>query len=104
MAAGIETFDFHLQPFDRGIDEARGGAAGGVFAQHVPRLERMAQFKGDAPMGDGAIERKTKFALRMEPVRIELIAGTAQIFQDAKEILPNEVPEHESVVQCAAPT
>jgi hypothetical protein len=93
-----------LQPFHRGIDETRGGAGGGVFAQHVPRLERASQLERDAPMGGGAIERKAKFALGMKPLRIEIISGAAQVFQHAEKVLPNEVREHESVVQGSAPT
>src|SRR5262249_52465672 len=104
MAAGIETLDPHLQPLNRGVDEARGDADGRIFAQHVPRLERVSQFKPDAAVGDGAIERKTKLALGMKPLRIEVIAGAAEILQNIEKVLPNEAFQHESVVQGRAPT
>src|SRR6516162_6713199 len=104
MAAGIETLDLHLQPLDRGVDEARGDASGRIFAQHVPRLQRMSQFKPDAAVGDCAIQRKTKLALGMKPLRIEVIAGAAEIFQNVEKVSPNEVFQHESVVQRRTPT
>src|SRR5262249_1327190 len=102
--AGIETIDLHLQPLTRGLDEARGYASGRIFAQHVPRLERVSQFKPDAAVGDCAIERKTKLALGMKPLRIEVIAGAVEIFQNIEKVLPNEVFQHESVVQGCTPT
>src|SRR5262252_5026150 len=104
MAAGIEAFGLHLQPLNRGVDEARGYASGRIFAQHVPRLERVSQFQSDAAVGDGAIERKTKFALGMKPLRIEVVAGGAEIVQNVTKVPPNEVLQHESVVQRRAPT
>ena len=66
MAAGVETLDFHLQPLDRGIDEARGAAGGGVFAKHVPGLQRVTQLQLHAAMVDRAVEWKAKLALRVE--------------------------------------
>ena len=39
----------------------------------------------------------------VEPHRIEWIAGVAQIAEHALEILPDEMPEHEAVVQRGAP-
>src|SRR5262252_8366591 len=104
MAAGIEAFGLHLQPLNRGVDEARGYASGRIFAQHVPRLERVSQFQPDAAVGDGAIERKTKLALSMKPLRIEIVAGAAEIVQNLEKVPPNEVFQHESVVKRRAPT
>src|SRR6266851_5804496 len=72
VAAGIEPLEPHLQPLDRGIDEARSGAGGRFLAQHVPGLERLTQFQAHAAMDDLAVERKAKFARRVKPLRIEL--------------------------------
>src|ERR1700757_4110373 len=104
MAAGIETLDLHLQPLDRGVDEARGDASGRIFAQHVSRLQRVSQFKPDAAVGDWAIERKTKPTLGMKPLRVEVIAGAEEIFQNVEKVPPNEVFQHELVVQGRTPT
>src|SRR3984893_759032 len=103
MAAGTETLDLHLQPLDRGVDQARGDASGRIFAQHVPRLQRVSQFKLDATVGDSAIERKTKLALGMKPLRIEVIAGAAEILQNIEKVPPDEVFQHESVVRRRTP-
>src|SRR5438445_2833464 len=104
MAPGIKTLDPYLQTFDGGVDGARGGGRAGVFAQHMPRLERVAQFKCDATMGDGAIERKAKFALGLKPLRIEMIAGGgAQIVQHTEKVVPDEMLQHEPIVQGRAP-
>src|SRR6516164_5934106 len=103
MAAGIETLDLHLQPLDRGVDEARGDASGRIFAQHVPRLQRMSQFKPDAAVGDCAIQRKAKLAVSMKRNRSEVIAGAAEIFQNVEKVSPNEMFQHESVVQHRTP-
>ena len=63
----------------------------------------MPQLELDAAVGDRAVEREAEFALRVEPHRIERIAGVAQIAEHAEEILPDEMPEHEAVVQRGAP-
>src|SRR3546814_9716079 len=43
MAAVDQPLHLDLQAFHRAVDIAHGTAAGGFLAQHVPRLERMAQ-------------------------------------------------------------
>src|SRR5215813_5611482 len=104
MAAGIEAFGLHLQPLNRRVDEARGYASGRIFAQHVPRLERVSQFQPDAAVGDGAIERKTKLALGMKPLRIEVIAGAAEIVQNVKKFPLNETSTTEIFILSRDPT
>ena len=53
-------------------DRAAGRA---LFAQHMPRLERVAQFELHAAMLDRAVEREAELPLRVEPDRIEVVAG-----------------------------
>jgi hypothetical protein len=103
MAAGVETFDLHLQPLDRRIDEACRDPGGGVFAKHVPRLQGVTQLQVHAAIGNGAIKWKAKLALSMKPVRREIVPGTAKILQHAEKVLPNPVLQHESVMQGGAP-
>ena len=67
MAAADHPVDLHLQPLDRGIDEARGRAGIGFLAKHVPRLERVAQLEPHAAMRDRAVERKAELALGRKP-------------------------------------
>src|SRR5262249_17931925 len=104
MAAGIKTLDLHLQPLDRGIDEARGDTGGRLFAPHMPRLERGPQFKPDPAAGHGAGGTKTKNAPGMKTPPIREIDGAAQTLQNVEKVLPNEVRQHESVVQGRTPT
>src|SRR5580700_1455766 len=104
MTVFVETRDFDLQPLDRGIDEAHRGAGIALLAQHVPGLDRLAQLELDAAVMYGAAQRKTKLPLRLEPDRIEGVAGGFEIVQDVAKILPDEMLEHEAVVQRGAPT
>src|SRR5213083_1766370 len=69
----------------------------------MPRLQRMAQLQPHATMLDGAVEWEAKFALRLEPGGIELVAGALEIREHAEEILPDEMRQHEAVVQRGAP-
>src|SRR6202008_1571968 len=48
-------------------------------------------------------ERKAELALRLEPSRIESITGAGKVIQDFEEIRPDEVLEHEAIVQGGAP-
>src|SRR3954469_22329414 len=103
MAAGIETLDFHLQPLDRGVHEARRDSGGGVFAKHMPGFQRVAQLQVHAAIGNGAVEWKAKLALGVKPVRREIVAGAAKFLQYAEKILPHTVLQHEPIVQRSAP-
>src|SRR5579864_1896696 len=103
MAVFVEALDLDLQPLDRRIDEAYRGAGIALLAQHVPGLDRLAQFERDAAVMHGAAHRETKLPLRLEPGRIEGVAGGFEIVQDFAEILPDEMLEHEAVVQRGAP-
>ncbi len=91
MAARIEPLDLDLQPLDRGIDEAHGAARRAFLAEHVPGLERVAQLEPHAAVVDRAVEREAELALRLEPGRIEAVAGAAEIVEHVEEILPDEM-------------
>src|SRR5580692_9286176 len=103
MAVFVKARDLDLQPLDRGIDEAHRGAGIALLAQHVPGLDRLAQFEADAAVADGTAHRKPELPLRLEPGRIEDVTGGFEIVQDFEEILPDEMLEHETVVQRRAP-
>src|SRR5947209_15500583 len=70
----------------------------------MPGLQRLAEFELHAAMLDRAAEREAEFALRLEPDGIELVAGIAEIAEHAQEILPDEVRQHEMIVQCRSPS
>src|SRR6266700_4098043 len=53
---------------------------------------------------EGSTERVVEAALGLKPLRIEMIAGgAAQIVQHAEKVLPDEMLQHEPVVQGRAP-
>ena len=81
-----------LEPLDRRIDVARGAAAGGFFAEYVPRLDRLPQLHDEpAARFDVPQQRETKFVMRREPCRIEGEPGALQIFEDIVEIFAHEM-------------
>ena len=103
MARSIEPLRLDLQSVDRGINETRGAADRALLAQHVPWLQRLPELELDAAATRSAVERKAEFSLRFIPDRVEAIAGVAQIGEHAEEVLPDEVAEHEAVMQGGAP-
>src|SRR3954454_8394567 len=103
MARSIEPLRLDLQSLDRGINETRSAADGALLAQRVPWLQRLPELKLDAIAAHGAVEWEAEFTLRFIPDRVEPIAGVAQIGEHAEEVLPDEMAEHEAVMQCGAP-
>ncbi len=69
----------------------------------MPWLQRVTQLQPHAAMLDSAVKRKTEFALRREPCRIELVSGALKIGEHAEKILPHEMRQHEAVMQRRAP-
>ena len=95
--------DLDLQALDRAVDIAHRAAAARLLAQHVPRLQRVAQFQRDAALRHLADPREAELEVRREPGGLEAIAGLGQIGQHVGEILPDEVRQQEIVVQARAP-
>ena len=63
----------------------------------------MPHFELDAAMLDRPEEGKPEFELRLEPGGIERIARPAEIGENAEEILPDEMRQHETIMQGRAP-
>src|SRR5262249_15871426 len=103
MARRVEALQLDLQALDRGIDEAGGAACGDLLTQDIPGFERLAQLQPNPAVRDLAVNRETELALAIEPLRIEAIALAADFIQHVEEILPDEILQHEAVVQCRAP-
>ena len=95
--------DLDLQAFDGGIDVAGRGRRDGLFAQHVPGLDGLAKLELDAVVGRLAQQGEAEFEVRHEPLRLEGHAPLAQFAENFKEILHDEVRQHEAVVQRRAP-
>ncbi len=49
----------HLQPFERRVDVAHRTARRALFAHHVPRLQRLAQFERHVAVADLAVARES---------------------------------------------
>src|SRR5258706_7381720 len=54
----VEAAHAHLHALERRIDVAHRAARGAFLAEHVPRLERLAQFDLDGPVMHAAVQRK----------------------------------------------
>ena len=104
MAVRVQSVDLDLQPLDRGIDEAHGGALRAILAEHIPGLERVPQLQPHAPIGDRAVGGKTKLALRFEPSRVEAVARAPEVIERLAKILPHEMLQHEAVMQGGTPS
>src|SRR5262245_16353176 len=99
MALGVECIGLDLKPLDRRVDEARGAARCAFFAQHMPRLKRVPHLELYAAVLDDAVARETELACCVEPHRIEIVTEAPQVIEHFEEILPDEMLEHEAVVQ-----
>src|SRR5262245_15827699 len=69
----------------------------------MPRLKRLPQFQLHSAVLHRSIEGKAKLALRLEPDRIEGVAGGSKVVEHVEKIPPDEMLEHEAVVQRRAP-
>src|SRR5436305_5211258 len=70
----------------------------------MPWLERVAQLQPNPVMLNRPVEWKTKLVLRREPYRVEFVTAAFEIGQHLKKILPEEMRQHEPVVQRRTPT
>ena len=49
------------------------------------------------------MEREAEFALGVEPDRIELVTGVPEVVENTEKVLPDEMAQHEAVMQGGAP-
>ena len=94
----------HLQPLDRRIDVAGRAAAGRLLAEDVPRLDRLRSSRLDAAVRDRrrAAGSGTRSAARTTPGRAGSRACRSSS-STSREVLRDEVRQHEPVVQLGAP-
>ena len=97
------ALDHDLQTLDGRIHESSRSAAARFFAQDVPRLDRLSQFKFDAALIDRPNSRKSKLEVRGKPIRFERDTELARLRNHLVEIAPNKMRQQESVVQRRAP-
>ena len=56
------------------------------------------------PCSHAPVEREAELALRLEPQRIDGVAGALEVADHVREVLPDEVRQHEPVVQARCPS
>src|SRR5207244_3981295 len=83
--------DFDLEPLERGIHVTRRGAREPLLAQHVPGFERLANFDIDPASGHLAVEGKTKFKVRREPIRLQRVTAVSQVINHVVKIVLNKM-------------
>src|SRR5271156_1420195 len=93
----------HLQTLDGGIHTPGGATAGSFFAEHVPGLERVAQFQVDAAGGHGTDGWKAELEVGSKPVAAKGVTGPIQIVDHILPVRLHEVRQHEAVVQAVSP-
>ena len=103
VTLGLEAVGQHLQPLHRGIHEPHRARPRRLLAHHVPGLQRMAQLKGDVAILHSAVDREAERPLRLVPLQVEGIAGARQVADHLGKVAPDEMRQHEPVVQRRAP-
>ncbi len=73
------------------------------LAEHVPGLERLADLEMHALVVDLAAEREAELGLGLEPVGTHREAVVGEVAQHLEEVGPDEMRQHEAVVQRRAP-
>ena len=92
----------HLDALHRRVDVAGHPACGGLLAEHVPRLDRAAQFDLDAVEHRGADAREPELGERVQPTGVEVDAVRAQIGGNVGDVVNQEVRQQVSAVQVGA--
>ena len=104
MPAGRQATGFHLHALDGGIDVSHRAASHRLLAKHVPRLHCGAELDLHAGALDDPDQGELEFARGLEPAGIERVPSLLKVGEHAEEILPDEMRQHETVVQFRAPT
>ena len=69
----------------------------------MPGLQRLAHLQGNAAVMDPAERGKPEFELGEIPFRRKIVAGALQLGEHVQEIFPEEMRQHETVMQRGAP-
>ena len=103
MALADQAGGLELHPLDRRIDETHGAARGALFAHHMPGFERQAQFDLDAHGAEVAEPREAEVEVRRKPLGLQRVAELVQFLDHVAQVLPDEMRQHEAVVQLGVP-
>src|SRR5688572_4285225 len=99
----VEPAHADLQALDRRVDITHRAADSALLAEHVPRLERLAELDLDGAEAHGAVARKAELEVRREPAYVELVTRAVHVADDIDEVAPNVKRQHEFVVELRAP-
>src|SRR5213592_4334561 len=69
----------------------------------MPGFEGLPDFEMNTALSDAAVERKTKFKVRREPIRFQRVTALSQVINHVVKILLNKVRKHEAVMKVRAP-
>ena len=98
-----EAGGLDLQALDRGIDIAHRAADAALFAEHMPGLERLPEL--DVHTRRARSSRRPGSGIpaapRTSPARTDSRRGRGR--RDPEEVLPDEMRQHEAVVQRRPP-
>ncbi len=67
-----------LQPLDRRVHVSDGAAGARLFPEHVPRLERLAQFHMNAAPRHRTVDGKAELQVRREPLQLHRIPAAVR--------------------------
>ncbi len=97
------TRHLDLQPLHRRVDITCSESAGRLFPQHVPRFDRPAQLQSDTVVVDLTDPREAELEVRHKPSVVERKAVSLTVGDHILKVLPDEVGQHEPVVECGPP-
>jgi hypothetical protein len=103
IALRREPAHLELDALERGVDITHRAARRAFLAEHVPGLERLAQLQLRDPQRLIAELRKAELEMRREPLEPQSKARAVRLLDHLGEILPDEVRQHEAVVQLRSP-
>ena len=103
VAVVDQALDAQFNPLDRGIDKTHGAGSRAFFAHHVPGFEREAHFGMHVLGAEVAQMREAEFKMRCEPFRLDRITGQVHLLDHVAQIGPDEIGQHEAVVQFSTP-
>ena len=103
VALGHEPARAQLDALDRGVDIARGPAPARLLAQHVPRLDRVAQFELDVAGLQLPDQRTAQFDEGPKKLGVHAQFMGLEECQHVLEVLPHPIGQQEFVVEARAP-
>src|SRR5260370_18833970 len=103
VARACQPPHLDLDPLQGRVHETDRAAWAPLFAQYVPWLQRLAQFKVYVPDFEVAQLRIAKLKVPRAPFAFYRVAAGLQILDDLLQVAPNKMRQHPAVVNVCAP-